>query len=246
MAVGVHGNQRISARGRQNLVLIVPLLILLILRLSSRVYGLSAAWYPVAECAGLLLLLSGLWIRICARQWKAERLHERLVTDGFYGYIRHPLYVGSFLVWTGICVVLGDPVILLAFLVVFGISHGLVIRREESQLMEIFGNEYQDYRRRVPAFLPRPQTGVGRVSPRRLGEALVRECDAVCIGLAFPLFISLVRQLATPHPTGEGAASQWVVSGLLAALAGLVCAWTRLKQEYRVLIREERLRRGHD
>lgn len=159
-----------SARSRQNLALILPLLGLVAYRLATRPPS-APTWSETAlDAAGVLLVVAGLWIRVLARQWKAEKAHDGLVTDGLYGWVRHPLYVGSFLLGLGLVLILGDALLLGAFLLFFGVNHGLVLRREEQELETVFGEAYRAYRRRVPALIPHP--GAGRGPKKRLARSI--------------------------------------------------------------------------
>ena len=97
---------------------------------------------------GLLLLVGG-W-----RQVYRARREGRLATDGLYGIVRHPQYTGIMLAvlgqiihWPTIPTLVLFPVIILLYV--------RLARREERQLIELFGEQYLDYRRRVPMFFPR-------------------------------------------------------------------------------------------
>src|SRR5574340_372193 len=76
----------------------------------------------------------------------------RLVTDGLYRWVRHPLYTSAFLLlwaapelsWNKLAFNLGVS----AYLVIGSIY-------EEQKLRDEFGAAYDDYRQRTPAFLPR-------------------------------------------------------------------------------------------
>jgi protein-S-isoprenylcysteine O-methyltransferase Ste14 len=243
MAISVQKPPRQSVRSRQNLVLFIPLVALLVVRLAARRYGPPSPADWALDGAGMLLILAGLWIRTCARQWKIERGNEELVTDGLYGYIRHPLYVGSWLLGTGICLVLGDPVVIAAFMVLFWLSHGLVICSEETGLAEIFGEQYRAYQREVPAFIPRLRSPALRVTPHRFGEGAAREGDAICIGLALALLIQLVQWTLGGRPESPLTAAGSVYPALLLfGLTALALLWLRLKLDYRVLAQQERRR----
>jgi len=92
------------------------------------------------------------------RQWAlAARVIEGhdLVTDGPFGRVRHPLYLamGLLLLSPVICLSSWLGASLAVFLFVIGTA--LRVRAEESVLSEVFGGRYEDYRSRVPAFLPR-------------------------------------------------------------------------------------------
>jgi len=75
-----------------------------------------------------------------------------LVTDGFYGHIRNPLFFfAAVFLWL-------SPVMtesLLAFNILATVYFYLGARHEERSLQEEFGQEYEDYRKKVPMFLPR-------------------------------------------------------------------------------------------
>jgi len=104
---------------------------------------------------------------------RADVVHDRalhagtLVADGPYRRLRHPLYLGVWLLAAGIGVAMSR--IGTAF-VLAAISLYLVrlIRREEAELARTQGEPYAAYRRAVPSFLPafRPRVAAGGARPR--------------------------------------------------------------------------------
>jgi methanethiol S-methyltransferase len=77
---------------------------------------------------------------------------SKLVTDGWYRVVRHPLYLFSMLF------LLCNPVISVRWLLLTLISAVYFVAGallEESRLHQEFGNEYQAYQRTVPFMLPR-------------------------------------------------------------------------------------------
>ena len=95
---------------------------------------------------GLLLLVKG-WFRIYF-------MHDRLVTDGIYGLVRHPQYTGIFLAVFGQLVHWPTlPTLALAPIIVF--AYVRLAKREEARLAGQFGASYTEYRHRVPMFFPR-------------------------------------------------------------------------------------------
>jgi len=108
---------------------------------------------PGLLLAGLLLILTGLLLRaLAAGHIDKDR---SLATAGPYGYVRHPLYVGSLLVGGGLVVAGGRWVLLPLFLALFLLIYGRSVRAEEEELAARFGPEYDSYRAGVSAFLPR-------------------------------------------------------------------------------------------
>lgn len=79
---------------------------------------------------------------------------QRLVTDGIRARVRHPVYAAhlcEMLAWsigTGLAVCWG----LAAFAIVTG---ALMIRMEDAELENRFGDQYRAYRKSVPSVLPR-------------------------------------------------------------------------------------------
>ncbi len=75
-----------------------------------------------------------------------------LVTYGFYCHLRNPLFFfATLFLWLSPIMTMS----LLAFNILATIYFYAGARHEERSLKEEFGQEYEDYRRRVPMFLPR-------------------------------------------------------------------------------------------
>ncbi len=116
--------------------------------------------------AGVLCVTLGLAIAIQRRKHLTFRIlaglpeifpkkyPPKLLSQGIYGTIRHPRYVEA-LFW-----VLGYAFLsnYLASYVLFAVSVPmiyLIVVLEERELLDRFGQEYDDYSRRVPRFFPR-------------------------------------------------------------------------------------------
>lgn len=104
--------------------------------------------------AGTLLHL---WARITlGHAWTArtDRAGSRLVDDGPYRYVRHPLYVGVLLLGTGTVLAHPSAATLAGGL---GLVAGTVlkVRAEERTLAQAFGARWTAYRARVGCIVPR-------------------------------------------------------------------------------------------
>jgi protein-S-isoprenylcysteine O-methyltransferase Ste14 len=83
-----------------------------------------------------------------------DRTPGKLLTEGVYARIRHPRYVGFLLALIGYALIANY----LATYIVFALclpGFYLVVILEERELRERFGQEYEEYCRRVPRFVPR-------------------------------------------------------------------------------------------
>ena len=99
-----------------------------------------------------------------------DRFEQRLVTRGLHGRIRHPIYLAHFLMLTGWTV--GSGLLVCYAMLGFALAAGtIMITLEERELERRFGDPWREYKRRVPAFLPRrpqpPEPGSSEV-PRAL------------------------------------------------------------------------------
>ena len=119
------------------------------------------AWIPAAAlfCAGFVLYkLSHSDFNLTQLGGLPEVLRghnqQRLVTTGIRARVRHPVYLGhlcEMLAWS-----LGTCLAVCWSLTAFAIMTGAVmIRMEDEELEERCGEEYRQYRSRVPAVLPR-------------------------------------------------------------------------------------------
>ncbi len=79
---------------------------------------------------------------------------HRLISRGAYAVVRHPVYLGACLIWLGLALAFSD---VLAFIITFFYVipiYILYLRAEERMMLEAFGEEYRNYRRKVPMLLP--------------------------------------------------------------------------------------------
>jgi len=79
---------------------------------------------------------------------------QQLITTGIRAKVRHPLYLAHFCELFGW--MLGTGLVPLAGMVGFALVTGaIMIRQEDDELEQRFGEAFRQYRASVPAFLPR-------------------------------------------------------------------------------------------
>ncbi len=101
---------------------------------------------------GMLFILAGAFIRILAAG--TIKKNEVLTDTGPYRMCRNPLYLGSFLISSGLVIAADNIFILLYFLVFFPLAYIPAILGEEKFLTKKFGENYLLYKRKTPAFIP--------------------------------------------------------------------------------------------
>ena len=112
--------------------------------------------------AGFALIVIGEWIRLAGVAAagtvtrRRSRDVQRLVTYGIFRWVRNPLYVGNFLIWMGFVVISGVMWFLPIAVIIFAIEYTLIVSYEEGVLESIFGQEYLDYKKTTPRWIPRP------------------------------------------------------------------------------------------
>jgi protein-S-isoprenylcysteine O-methyltransferase Ste14 len=81
----------------------------------------------------------------------------RLVQEGMFATSRNPLYVGNILVLAGLFVIHNNPYAYVLGGAFFLFSYRAIVAAEERYLRGQFGQEYEDYCRRVNRWLPSPK-----------------------------------------------------------------------------------------
>jgi protein-S-isoprenylcysteine O-methyltransferase Ste14 len=103
--------------------------------------------------AGGAVALLGLLVR----GWASGHImkNQRLATTGPYAFTRNPLYFGSFLIAAGFAVAAHWSLVLLV-IAFWSLIYAPTMLREKGTMMREFPDEYREYERNVPAFVPRP------------------------------------------------------------------------------------------
>ncbi len=122
---------------------------------------------PAFFAVGLALAASGLALRI----WASGHIEKgtRLAVQGPYQWTRNPLYLGSLLMGLGFTLAGATLWLLAFFLSLFLIIYIPVMRREEQELKQAFGHDYEAYRLQVPLLVPRLQTRAADEEPLEAG-----------------------------------------------------------------------------
>jgi len=121
----------------------------------------SAPW---SRALGLALVLLGQGIRSLAMAQagtnfnhipaKTHRAGHELVTRGVYGWLRHPSYFGFFWWAIGTQLLVGNAVCGVVYVVVLWVFFSDRIRGEEEHLVQFFGEQYLEFRKRTGVGIP--------------------------------------------------------------------------------------------
>ncbi len=142
---------------RQRSWLPVPLGMAVVVMRTGEVVG------PWPVIVGVTLVVVGELLRLWAvrhigtisRTRTSTRLGP-LITSGPFRMVRNPLYLGNWLIWSGLVVASRLVWMLPVAWVVFALQYGTMVLWEEARLRSMFGRQYDRYARDVSRWVPVP------------------------------------------------------------------------------------------
>ncbi len=99
------------------------------------------------------------------QKWRNDQKIGQFITAGPYAYVRHPLYLGAFLLGAGFCIMVGHLWLSVAALLFFLVVYRRKMAQEEALLHDELGTAYIIYHASVPRWLP-----TWRRYPNRQGQ----------------------------------------------------------------------------
>jgi protein-S-isoprenylcysteine O-methyltransferase Ste14 len=123
-------------------------------------HGINEAWQLIC----LLISLAGLVIRIMtvgrapigtSGRNTREQVANTLTTTGIYSVVRHPLYLGNYLIFLGMALWPHNGWLAVVTSCAFALYYERIMLAEEAFLRERFGEDFETWAARTPAFLPR-------------------------------------------------------------------------------------------
>jgi protein-S-isoprenylcysteine O-methyltransferase Ste14 len=111
---------------------------------------------------GALIFCAALWVfrrthKELGRNWSISleiREQHKLVREGPYALVRHPMYTSFLLMALGQAFLLANWVAGLAGLAGFAVLFFLRVENEEHMMLENFGPQYRDYMARTKRLIP--------------------------------------------------------------------------------------------
>jgi len=83
-----------------------------------------------------------------------KQLARTLNTRGIYSVVRHPLYLGNFLMWLGLIIYVGNIWFWLVACLLYWVYYERIMFAEEDFLKQKFGEDFEQWAAHTPAFLP--------------------------------------------------------------------------------------------
>jgi len=82
------------------------------------------------------------------------QIAEVVNTTGIYSIVRHPLYLGNFIIWFGLSLFTESPFFIVVFILAFWLYYERIMFAEEQFLKRKFGKEYEEWAIKTPSFFP--------------------------------------------------------------------------------------------
>ncbi|MDR0971293.1 MAG: isoprenylcysteine carboxylmethyltransferase family protein [Bacteroidales bacterium] len=123
---------------------------------------------------------------------KAESVNK----TGIYSIVRHPLYLGNFLMWLSLCLFIGNLWFIIVFCLVYWLYYERIMYAEESYLTDKFGEEYLQWANSVPAFIPRMKNYRKSENKFSWKKALMSEKNSFCALMILFCLFDIVGKIA--------------------------------------------------
>ncbi|MBX7163507.1 MAG: isoprenylcysteine carboxylmethyltransferase family protein [Saprospiraceae bacterium] len=155
------GNILFRYRSYIPIIILVAALVLYYFQLHNGLDNFHG-YYPWL-CLGVSLL--GLIIRVytvghtpkntSGRNTGEGQLADTLNQTGIYSLVRHPLYLGNFLMYLGLAMITGHLWFVISFVLLYWLYYERIMFAEEHFLRNKFGEQYLKWAASVPAFVPK-------------------------------------------------------------------------------------------
>ena len=144
----------------------LPLIMIIIVLLGMGYFeypGHSEKYDDIWEITCIFISFSGVGIRFFTVGYTPKgtsgtntrkQIADSLNTVGMYSVVRHPLYLGNFIIWFGLSAFFHLWWFSLIVTLIFWLYYERIMFAEEEFLREKFGDNYSQWAEKTPAFIP--------------------------------------------------------------------------------------------
>jgi protein-S-isoprenylcysteine O-methyltransferase Ste14 len=204
--------------------------------------GLDPLWQAIITALGIVASLFGFIVRAytiattpkgTSGRNTEKQVAESLNISGIYSTIRHPLYLGNYLMWAGIVIFTYNIWFFLVMSLTYWLYYERIMFTEERFLERKFGDSYLSWSQKVPAFVPTFRHYIHSSTPFSLRSVLRREYSGILATVASFAFIDHLRYYFIEGKFDPWRISTWCLIGamLLALVLRTLKHHTKILQE---------------
>ena len=106
--------------------------------------------------SGLIIIGIVFWLLAVSKSRIDESIRSNdLLTTGIYGYLRHPIYAAFLYIASGIIAMYGNLLLFILPIIFWAFLSFAMKRTEEKWLLDLYGEDYINYSRKVNRFIPK-------------------------------------------------------------------------------------------
>ncbi|HRC32344.1 MAG TPA: isoprenylcysteine carboxylmethyltransferase family protein [Bacteroidia bacterium] len=125
-----------------------------------------------------------------------EQVAESLNSTGIYSIVRHPLYLGNYLMWIGIVIYTLNFSFVIIVSLMYWLYYERIMFAEERFLEKKFGQAYLDWSLKAPAFIPAFKNFIPPVVPFSFISVLRREYSGFFATVLGFVFVDVLRNIS--------------------------------------------------
>lgn len=152
------------------ITVIIPLLVILdfnnhLLAFNSALSGamLAIGTFLIVLGLGFVVYTNKAFLRIGKGTLAPWDPPKKLVVAGAYRYVRNPMISGVLMIVLGETLIFSSIELFILFILFFIVNHIYFVYSEEPGLIKRFGEDYIEYKKNVPRWIP-------RLTPWKMGE----------------------------------------------------------------------------
>ena len=195
--------------------------------LSENAYLFCEGYWYFSLALGLL----GLLVRVftvgytpantSGRNTTQGQVADELNETGIYSLVRHPLYVGNFLMRLAVAMLTGNIWFIVAFTFLYWVYYERIMFAEEAFLRNKFGDKYLQWAKGRPAFVPKLKMPTKPKYPFSFKKVLKKEKNGVAA--LFGLFwLFDVVKIGLIEGTWSLPKNQWFWAFVISSVAYLI------------------------
>ena len=151
-------------------IVLVPSIIFIISSLFDNVYRLEIIQNPIIKWVIIIImfvigLIYGIWSIIIQNtigeggpveigNIEISPKTKNLVVSGPYKNTRNPMLFGAFLIYLAFALFINSITSVALVCAIFVFMLTVIVKMEEKRLLKDFGNQYEEYRKKVSMFIP--------------------------------------------------------------------------------------------